>query len=130
MIEKKIRANLLKFDIVDLMNIMFPKDCNIDIPTIIPITYPDRDCIVGHVSAKRDDTGIVIEGLIEMNDEMNCLFSDKDVYVGGQYYVHEFYKNSEGIRMIKSANLTSMGLFEDDIYGDKTTLLKEVKEDD
>lgn len=135
----KVKANLLRFDTIDHIGIKFPKDCEINIPESISITeHNNCSRCIGHITfTERNDLFIKIEGIIdfdfgdEIEDGLISLIKNQDIYVGGYYRINKESKEHKdsGTRIMKSLDLISVGLYCDDIYGDKTTVL-EVLEDD
>lgn len=128
----KIKGNLLMFDKPDLIGYIFPKDCKIDIPDAIPITYPEHHTkIVGRVTkVERDDTSIRIEGDIECLDEKAIweALSTYDLYASGYYDNIDICVPIENpIQVMKSMTLKSVGLVRGDVYGDHSLLLEEVQ---
>lgn len=134
----KVKANLLRFDTIDRIGIKFPKDCEINIPESIPITDSNQRQQIGLVTfTERNDSFIKIKGIIYSysdsvyENELISLIKNQEIYVGGYYHINKESKEHEdcGTRIMESLNLMSVGLYSDDIYSDKTTVL-EVLEDD
>lgn len=126
----KVKGNLLMFNKPDLIGYIFPKDCKIDIPEVIPITYPDHIKPVGKITkVERDDSCIRIEGEIMSPDEeaIRKALSTYDVYASG-YYNHITIRVpvEDHIHIIKSMALKSVGLVSGDVYGDHSLRLEEV----
>lgn len=123
----KIRANLLMFDKLDRCNYIFPKDCKINVPPTIPITYPDHNTSIGVVTDfKRNDTYISIEAIIHFSGEdmlRKLLEEDENIYVG--IYANQIERKIEDHHEnIISMHILSVGLYFDDVYGDKSLRLE------
>lgn len=125
----KIKGNLLMFDKQDLIGYIFPKECKIDIPEFIPITYPTHDTQIGVVTkVERDDTCIKIGGTITSNEEVfREALSEGSLYASGFYTgirIHTPIEND--IQVIESMKLSSVGItLLNDVYGDGSLRLKE-----
>lgn len=130
----KIRGALMKFGVNDTLGIRFSKDCVIDISNYTPITYLDRITTVGHVvSWEEDNSEIRFEGVIDnpskpgFEDALRQLVEKQELYSGGYYKINkDHYEN--GIRVLDDIRLMSIGLYRNDIYGDKSTVLEIVNE--
>lgn len=123
----KIKGNLLMFDKLDLIGYIFPKECKIDIPEFIPITYPEHTQQVGKVTkVERDDTSIRIEGEIITLDEkaFQEVLSEGSLHASG-YYNGIRVPKDDGVQVLESMTLKSVGLTLCDVYGDGSLRLEE-----
>lgn len=122
----KVQATLLKFDTNDTIGVRFCKDCVCNFGQTVPITAPDHFHTVGMTeSITRNDSSIVFDGVIhheEISSGLQPLIKDQLIYCGGYYRINKDHKEN-GLRVIDDLTLLSIGLYVDDIYGDKTTIL-------
>ena len=116
----KTKSNLLKFDKLDKIGNMFPKECVVKIPDFVPVTYPNHTQSIGMVvSHSRDTSRIEIETYINHCDEKTieeCI-KNGNLYSGGYYKINESHMEN-GIRVIDDITLKSVGLYFDDVFGD------------
>lgn len=129
----KAKANIIMFDKINRNCNIFPKNCEIDIPQIVPLRlgFDLDDPSIGFVeNFCRDEKSVVADITINCGceDVLRELMNEDKVYVGG-YYSHVEMHDVGHIKVIDSMKLRYVGLTYGDVYGDKSLLLKGVKED-
>lgn len=132
----KTKSNLLIFDKLDKIDYLFPKECVVTIPDVIPIVNFNSDgfdCIepIGYVTfCDRNNFRIAIETEINLKDEelLKKLIKDGKVYSSGNYEINEAHAQNS-VLVPDNIELKSVGLRFDDVYGDDD-LKMEVLEND
>ena len=132
----KVNANILSFEVNDRIGINFSKDCKIDFEQNIPITIDNSDEIItigSTNSITRDDSFVAFDGTIIVDEDACALLSsaikDQLIYCGGYYRVNKDHEEN-GVRVLDDVDLLTVGLYLDDIYSDKTTMLSLKEESD
>ena len=131
----KVKAKLIAFDKPDLNGHIFPKDCKITLPDNAPILTPDSDSIMNKKQAGiaanfvRNDDYVVFDGYIHSKDEdvYKQVIKDPGLYCGGFYNGVKRHKEN-GLEVIDSMNLRSIGLYYSDIFGDESLRLEIVED--
>lgn len=133
----KTKSNLLIFDKYDKIGNLFPKECIVTIPEVVPVTNfnsagPDYfDEAIGKViSYKRDNYRIEIELVIQFKDEelLKKLIEAGEVYSGGYYKINKSHREN-GVLVLDNIELKSVGLYLSDVFGDNDLRMEVIKND-
>lgn len=125
----KAKANILMFGKVDSLGLKFPHFCTIDIPDKVPVLLNFiRNKVLGfaEVTRKRD----CLEAEVTFFDAsaeslvVQSLVKDGELFLTG-YYGKADRKDDR----ILSCELHAVSIVYDDIYGDKSCLLREVTDE-
>lgn len=126
------KSNLLIFDKVDINGNLFPKNCRVDIPEIIPIAmFNNHGPFIGSAEVTREETRLVATIYFDKSnkkyEEIKESIQDGDVYIGGYYKVYgqyPGYKNENGSPVYDDLKLLGAFLTFDDVYGDGSLRLE------
>lgn len=129
MIETK--SNLLVFDKPDKNGHIFPKECVVNIPAVVPVTHPNKESSIGMVTSHNRD-GSRIEILTRINcpdvEIIKKAIEKGDVYSGGYYKINKtHYEN--GIEVIDDITLKSVGLYLSDVFGDNDLKMEVINDE-
>jgi hypothetical protein len=133
----KVKGNLLMFDKPDLDNRIFPKDCKINMPDVIPISLVDKtgECLahpIGHIiSTSRNETCLTIdEGvIIHPNEEIiETVIKENNLYFGG-HFIGIDMSEQNNTYTYNSLRLLSVGLYLGDQFGDESLKVEIIKEE-
>ena len=97
-----LEGRILLFDTVDKNRNRFSKDCKIDIPEKVPLTWNfNHEKVIGFAKAIKDDKGLVAKVETFSNEmigveNLNSIFEDGKLGAGG------FYTNIKSIMMDRS----------------------------
>lgn len=137
MIEAK--AKIIVFDKVDKCGRVFPKDCKIDIPEKVPVVlangpFTASDIIGVTLKIARNDFDCeTLLNINNLNEELLEHFkehvTDDLLYAGGHFTQVETHIDDAGNTVIDSGKLVGVGIFFDDVYGDKDLKLEVVNND-
>ena len=95
-----LEGRILLFDTVNKNRDIFPKDCKIDIPEKVPLTWDfNHEKVIGFANVTKDDKGLVAKAETFSNEmigvkDLISLFEDGKFGAGG-YYTH-VKKHSDG----------------------------------
>ena len=93
---------ILLFDTVSKNGDIFSKDCKIDIPEKVPLTWnfnPEK--VIGFANVTKDDKGLVAKAETFSNEmigveDLNSIFKDGKIGAGGHYNHIKIKKNNDG----------------------------------
>lgn len=95
-----LEGRILLFDTVNKNRDIFPKDCKIDIPEKVPLTWDfNHEKVIGFAEVIKDDKGLVAKAETFSNEmigveDLSSVFEDGKIGAGG-YYTH-VKKHSDG----------------------------------
>ena len=132
----KTKSNLLIFDKQDKNGNMFPKECVVTIPEFVPVlefgcsNNDPSKCIGMITSHNRNDSRIEIETALNFKDEdiLKKAINDGLIYSGG-YYILNKRHTENGVNVIDSLELRSVGLYTDDVFGDNDLRMEVIEND-
>ena len=132
----KTKSNLLIFDKQDKNGNIFPKECVVTIPDFVPVlefgcsNNDPSKCIGMITSHHRNDSRIEIETAINFKDEdiLKKAINDGLIYSGG-YYILNKRHTENGVNVIDSLELKSVGLYTDDVFGDNDLRMEVIEND-
>lgn len=116
----KLQGRLLIFDAVN-KNVdrywwnIFSKDCKIDIPEKVPLTWNfDKEKIIGSAMVQKDDKGLVAIAETFSNEfigveDLNSIFEDGKIGAGGGYILTKEHRDKSFI-VIDEAKLREVAL--------------------
>lgn len=110
----KMKGRVLLFDRVDNLRIMFPKNCNITYPEIIPIIwnfeFNNLDSVLGNATISKYEDGLICDAIISNPIIREILDTENgELHIGGFYKkIKEHHHN--GVRMIDQAHLVAIGV--------------------
>ena len=85
----KLEGRILLFDTVNKNGDIFPKDCKIDIPEKVPLTWDfNHEKVIGFANATKDDKGLVVKAETFSNEmigveDLSSIFEDGKFGAGG-----------------------------------------------
>ena len=111
----KLEGRILLFDVVNKSGDVFPKNCKIDIPEAVPLTFDfNPHKVIGFANVTRDDKGLFAKaetfsnGFIGVED-LRSTFEDGKIGAGGFYNLIK--KHSDGsIMVVDEAKLNEVAL--------------------
>ena len=86
-----LEGRILLFDVVNKNRDIFPKDCKIDIPEKVPLTWNfNHEQVIGFADVIKDDKGLVARAEIMTNEhfsenDIRKVFEDRKIGAGGFY---------------------------------------------
>ena len=86
-----LEGRILLFDVVNKNRDIFPKDCKIDIPEKVPLTWNfNHEKVIGFAKVIKDDKGLVASAEIMPNEhfsenDIRKVFEDGKIGAGGFY---------------------------------------------
>ena len=95
----KLEGRILLFDTVNKNRDICPKDCKIDIPEKVPLTWNfNHEQVIGFAEVIKDDKGLVAKAETFSNEiigveDLSSLFED------GKFGADGFYTNVKSIMM-------------------------------
>ena len=97
-----LEGRILLFNTVSKIGDIFSKDCKIDIPEKVPLTWnfnPEK--VIGFANVTKDDKGLVAKAETFSNEmigveDLNSIFKDGKIGAGGYYNHIKIKKNNDG----------------------------------
>lgn len=116
----KLEGRILLFDTVNKSGDVFAKNCKIDIPEAIPLTFDfNPHKVIGFANVTRDDKGLFAKAETFSNEfidveDLISIFKDGKIGAGGFYNIIK--KHNEGsIMVIDEAKLNEVALVLDPV---------------
>ena len=110
-----LEGRILLFDAVNKSGDVFTKDCKIDIPEAVPLTFEFNPYqVIGFANVTRDDKGLFAKAETFSNEiigveDLNSIFEDGKIGAGGFY--NRIKKHNEGsIMKVDEAKLNEVAL--------------------
>ena len=110
-----LEGRILLFDTVNKNRDIFPKDCKIDIPEKVPLTWDfNHEKVIGFANVTKDNKGLVAKAETFSNEmigvkDLISLFEDRKFGAGG-YYTHVKMHNDGSFIVIDEAKLWEVAL--------------------
>ena len=115
-----LEGRILLFDTVNKNRDIFPKDCKIDIPEKVPLTWNfNREQVIGFAHVTKDDKGLVAKAEMCSNEiigveDLSSIFEDGKFGTGGFYT--NVKKHSDGsFIVVDEAKLREVALVLDPV---------------
>ena len=115
-----LEGRILLFDTVNKNRDIFSKDCKIDIPEKVPLTWNfNHEKVIGFAEVIKDDKGLVAKAETFSNEmigveDLSSVFEDGKIGAGG-YYTH-VKKHSDGsFIVVDEAKLREVALVLDPV---------------
>ena len=116
----KLEGRILLFDTVNKNRDIFPKDCKMDIPEKVPLTWEfNHEQVIGFANVMRDDRGLVAKAETFSNEvigveDLSSIFEDGKIGAGG-FYIN-VKKHSDGsFIVVDEAKLREVALVLDPV---------------
>ena len=111
----KLEGRILLFDTVNINMDIFPKNCKIDIPEKVPLTWDfNHEQVIGFTKVTKDDKGLIAKAETFSNEiigveDLSSIFEDGKFGVGGFYT--NVKKHSDGsFIVVEEAKLREVAL--------------------
>lgn len=116
----KLEGRILLFDTVNKSGDVFPKNCKIDIPEAVPLTFnfsPHK--VIGFANVTRDDKGLFAKAETFSNEfigveDLRSIFEDGKIGAGGFYNLIKTH-NDGSIIVVDEAKLWEVALLLDPV---------------
>ena len=117
-----LEGRILLFNNVSKNGDIFSKDCKIDIPEKIPLTWNfNHEQVIGFANVTKDDKGLVAKAETFSNEmigveDFNSIFKDGKFGSGGYYSNVKIKKNNDGSSIVVyKAKLSEVALVSDPV---------------
>lgn len=131
----KLEGRILLFDTVNKNRDIFPKDCKIDIPEKVPLTWDfNHEQVIGSAKVTKDDKGLIAEAETFSNEiigvkDLSSIFEDGKFGAGGFYT--NVKKHSDGsLIVVDEAKLREIALVLDPVNKEYSFEIVEEELDD
>ena len=110
-----LEGRILLFDTVNKNRDIFPKDCKIDIPEKVPLTWDfNHEKIIGFANVTKDNKGLVARAETFSNEiigveDLSSIFEDGKIGSGG-YYTHVKMHSDGSFIVVDKAKLREVAL--------------------
>ena len=111
----KLEGRILLFDTVNKSGDVFPKNCKIDIPEAVPLTFDfNPHKVIGFANVTRDDKGLFAKAETFSNEfigveDLNSIFEYGKIGAGGFYNLIKIH-NEGSIMKVDEAKLNEVAL--------------------
>lgn len=111
----KLEGRILLFDTVNKSGDIFAKNCKIDIPEAVPLTFDfNPHKVIGFANVTRDDKGLFAKAETFSNEiigveDLNSIFEDGKIGAGGFYNLIKTH-NDGSIIVVDEAKLNEVAL--------------------
>ena len=132
-----LEGRILLFNNVSKNGDIFSKDCKIDIPEKVPLTWNfNHEKVIGFANVRKDDKGLVARAETFSNEmigveDLSSIFKDGKFGAGGYYSNVKMHNNTSSI-VVDEAKLREVALVSDpvnDEYSFEIVKDKEEKDD-
>lgn len=116
----KLEGRILLFDAVNKSGDIFTKDCKIDIPEAVPLTFDfNPHKVIGFANVTRDDKGLFAKAETFSNEfigieDLRSIFEDGKIGAGGFYNLIKTH-NDGSIIVVDEAKLWEVALLLDPV---------------
>ena len=110
-----LEGRILLFDVVNKSGDVFTKDCKIDIPEAVPLTFDfNPHKVIGSANVTRDDKGLFAKAETFSNgfigaEDLRSTFEDGKIGAGGFYNLIKIH-NEGSIMEVDEAKLNEVAL--------------------
>ena len=110
-----LEGRILLFDEVNKNMDIFPKNCKIDIPEKVPLTWDfNHEQVIGFANVMRDDRGLVAKAETFSNEmigveDLSSIFEDEKFGAGG-FYINVKKHNDRSLIVVDEAKLREIAL--------------------
>ena len=130
-----LEGRILLFNTVNKNGDIFSKDCKIDIPEKVPLTWnfnPEK--VIGFANVTKDDKGLVAKAETFSNEmigveDLNSIFKDEKIGAGG-YYTNVKMHNNRSPIVVYKAKLSEVALVLDPVNEEYSFEIVKEKIDD
>lgn len=129
-----LEGRILLFDTVSKNGDIFPKDCKIDIPEKVPLTWNfNQEKVIGFANVTKDDKGLVARAETFSNEmigveDLSSIFKDGKIGDGG-YYTNVKMHNNRSFIVVDEAKLSEVALVLDPVNEEYSFEIVEEKDD-
>ena len=129
-----LEGRILLFNNVSKNGDIFSKDCKIDIPEKIPLTWnfnPEK--VIGFANVTKDDKGLIAKAETFSNEmigveDLSSIFEDGKFGAGGFYSNVKMHNNGSSI-VVDEAKLREVALVSDPVNDEYSFEIVEEKDD-
>ena len=110
-----LEGRILLFDTANKTRDIFLKDCKIDIPEKIPLTWDlNHEEIIGFAKVTKDNKGLIVKAEMFSNEfigveDLNSIFEDGKIGAGG-YYTNVKGHRDRSFILVDEAKISEIGL--------------------
>lgn len=108
----KIKGKLLNFDQIIMNDHMFPKDCKIDIPNEVPLTFDfsDSQKPLGVAHVERTETGLIVTAYVFDNAAEMVKDFESEFALGGLYGYVTYRLQNTWPRIVDTCKLKQVAI--------------------
>ena len=110
-----LEGRILLFNNLSKNGDIFSKDCKIDIPEKVPLTWNfNQEKVIGFANVTKDDKGLVARAETFSNEmigveDLSSIFKDEKIGAGGHYTNIKIHNNGSSI-VVYEAKLSEVAL--------------------
>ena len=129
-----LEGRILLFNTVSKNGDIFSKDCKIDIPEKVPLTWNfNHEKVIGFANVTKDDKGLVARAETFSNEmigveDLSSIFEDGKIGAGGFYSNVKMHNNGSSI-VVNEAKLREVALVSDPVNEEYSFEIVEDKND-
>ena len=129
-----LEGRILLFDEVNKNMDIFPKNCKIDIPEKVPLTWDfNHEQVIGFANVTKDDKGLIAKAETFSNEmigveDLSSIFEDGKFGAGGFYANVKMHNNGSCI-VVNEAKLREVALVSDPVNEEYSFEIVEEKDD-
>ena len=129
-----LEGRILLFNTVSKNGDIFSKDCKIDIPEKVPLTWNfNHEKVIGFANVTKDDKGLIAKAETFSNEiigveDLSSIFKDGKIGAGGYYSNVKMHNNGSSI-VVNEAKLREVALVSDPVNEEYSFEIVEEKDD-
>ena len=129
-----LEGRILLFNTVSKNGDIFSKDCKIDIPEKVPLTWNfNHEKVIGFANVTKDDKGLSAKAETFSNEmigveDLSSIFEDGKFGAGGYYTNVKMHNNGSSI-VVNEAKLREVALVSDPVNEEYSFEIVEEKDD-
>ena len=129
-----LEGRILLFNTVSKNGDIFSKDCKIDIPEKVPLTWNfNNEKVIGFANVTKDDKGLIAKAETFSNEmigveDLSSIFEDGKFGAGGYYNNVKMHNNGSSI-VVNEAKLREVALVSDPVNEEYSFEIVEEKDD-
>ena len=129
-----LEGRILLFNTVSKNGDIFSKDCKIDIPEKVPLTWNfNNEKVIGFANVTKDDKGLIAKAETFSNEmigveDLSSIFEDGKFGAGGFYTNVKMHNNGSSI-VVNEAKLREVALVSDPVNEEYSFEIVEDKND-